>query len=70
MKTKLLYKLHSLIFILGGALVGLAYYYLINCAAGSCPITANPVVTMLYTALIGWLFGQVLRKEPVCKCNM
>ena len=70
MKTKLFYKLRSLIFVLGGALAGLAYYYLVNCATGSCPITANPIVTMLYTALIGWLLGQVFRKEPKCKCNM
>lgn len=70
MNRKLFRKLHSLIFILGGALAGLAYYYLAGCITGSCPITAQPVGTMLYTALIGWLLGQVFRKEPVCKCNM
>ena len=70
MKTKLLNNLRSLVFILGGALAGLAYYYLVGCITGSCPITANPIVTMLYTALIGWLLGQVFRKEPKCKCNM
>ena len=70
MERNLFHKLHSLIFILGGALAGLAYYYLAGCITGSCPITAQPVGTMLYTALIGWLLGQVFRKEPVCKCNM
>lgn len=70
MERKLFHNLYSLIFILGGALAGLAYYYLAGCITGSCPITAQPVGTMLYTALIGWLLGQVFRKEPVCKCNM
>ena len=69
MKQKLIRKLHSLLFILGGALAGLAYYYLVGCLTGSCPITANPVTTMLYTALIGWLLSGIFRKESDCGCN-
>ena len=69
MKHKLTRKLRSVLFILGGALAGLVYYYLVGCATGSCPITANPVGTMLYTALIGWLLSGVFRKECGCKCN-
>ena len=70
MKKKLIRKLHSLAFTLSGAAFGLGYYYLAGCITGSCPITANPVGTMLYTALMGWLLGEFLRKEPACKCNM
>ena len=69
MKTKLFYKLRSLIFVLGSALAGLAYYYLVNCATGSCPITANPFGTMVYTGLIGWLLSFIFRKECNCGCN-
>ena len=69
MKTTLFNKLRSLVFILGGALSGLAYYYLVGCVTGSCPIAANPVSTMLYTALIGWLLSGIFRKEADCGCN-
>lgn len=70
MKQKLVRKLYTLLFILGGALAGLAWYYLAGCVTGSCPITANPGSTMLYTALIGWLLSVVFRKESCCGCNM
>ena len=70
MKAKLIRKLYTLLFVLGGALAGLAWYYLVGCVTGSCPITANPIMTMLYTALIGWLLSQVFRKESDCGCNM
>lgn len=66
---KLIKKLRSLLFIAGGALAGLAYYYLAGCATGSCLITATPVSTMLYTALIGWLLSGIFRKESCCGCN-
>ena len=66
---RLMRKIWSLLFIAGGALAGLAYYYLVGCATGSCPITANPATTMLYTALIGWLLSGIFRKESCCECN-
>ena len=62
-------KLWTLLFIAGGALAGLAYYYLAGCVSGSCPITASPVRTMLYTALIGWLLSGIFRKESCSGCN-
>ena len=40
-------------------MAGLAYYYFIGCATGSCPITSNPVSSMVYMGLIGWLLSSV-----------
>ena len=44
----------SLGVLVGGAL-GLAYYALVGCATGTCPITSNPLTATLYGALIGGL---------------
>jgi hypothetical protein len=38
--------------IVGGAL-GYAYYALVGCTSGGCPITSNPVMTTAYGALVG-----------------
>ncbi len=51
------------LFTLGGALAGLAYYFLIGCSTGSCAITSNPVSSMLYMGLIGWLISSAFRRE-------
>ena len=53
-----------LVFTVGGALVGLAYYALAGCPIGSCAITANPFNTMVYTGLIGLLLSGSL--GPCC----
>lgn len=59
-----------LLFTLGGALVGLGYYYVSGCGTGSCAITANIGRSVAYMALLGWLLSNVFRKEGGCKCNM
>ncbi|ERP32203.1 DUF6132 family protein [Chitinivibrio alkaliphilus] len=38
-----------------GAVVGFLLYRFIGCSTGSCPITANPVTSSLYGALLGFL---------------
>ena len=47
------------LFTLGGALAGLAYYYFIGCASGSCPITSSPFGSMLYMGVIGYLVSGI-----------
>lgn len=48
--------------VLLGAIGGYAYYYLIGCVSGTCPITSNPWTSILYGAAIGFLLIPGLRK--------
>jgi len=41
--------------VLLGAAAGYAYYKLVGCASGACPITSNPWVSTGYGALLGLL---------------
>lgn len=58
------------LFILGGALVGFAYYYFVGCTTGSCAITSNPVNSMIYMRLVGWLLSGVFGRECEGGCSM
>ena len=40
--------------VLGGGL-GLAYYKLVGCSTGTCPLTSNPVLSIIYGGLVGAL---------------
>lgn len=48
------YKLSILGVLLGGV-GGFLYYKEIGCANGTCPITSNPYLTVIYGALVGYL---------------
>jgi hypothetical protein len=41
----------------GGALLGYGYHRLIGCRTGTCPITANPYISTLYGAFMGFLLA-------------
>lgn len=62
MKKKALSFLQPLLFTLGGAIAGYAYYALIGCSTGACAITSSPVRSTLYFALVGFLLSFVFRK--------
>lgn len=62
--------LRPVLFTVGGALAGLAYYYFVGCTSGACPLTSHPLVTMAYMGLVGWLLSGVLGKGCGGKCNM
>lgn len=53
--------LRPALFILGGALAGLAYYALVGCSTGTCAITSSPLRSMVYMGLVGWLLSAALR---------
>lgn len=59
MKERMKEWLRPALFILGGGLVGLGYYYLVGCSTGTCVITSSPLTSMAYMALVGWLLSGV-----------
>ena len=70
MKSKLKKWLRPFLFTIGGALVGLGYYYAVGCSTGSCPITSNPIITMIYMGVVGLLLSGLFGKRGDSKCNM
>jgi hypothetical protein len=45
---------HTVAYVAGGALLGFAYHKIVGCRSGACPITANPYISTLYGALMGF----------------
>ncbi len=43
-----------------GALLGYIYYKKIGCASGTCPITSNKYVSIIYGALLANLFVYII----------
>ncbi len=70
MKLKLKNLLRPFLFALGGGLVGLGYYYAVGCSTGSCPITSNPIITVIYMGVVGLLLSGLFGKGCDGKCNM
>jgi hypothetical protein len=46
-----------------GVLAGFLYYHFIGCRSGSCPVTGNPYISMLW----GGLMGLFLVNSPCSK---
>lgn len=49
------------LFVIGGAALGFAYYRFVGCRSGTCVITANPYISTLYGAVMGYLLSGSLR---------
>lgn len=41
-----------------GGILGFAWYRLVGCSTGSCPITSNPWISTFYGAFMGFLMSQ------------
>lgn len=68
MKHLLKKHLLKIIGLLAGGTGGFLYYHFIGCASGTCPITSNPYISVLYGALMGYLlFDMFRKKEPKTK---
>lgn len=67
MKKTLHRWLRQVLFLLGGMLAGYLYYRFVGCASGTCPISANPITSMLYLGTVGLLLSGVLGKNSCCK---
>jgi hypothetical protein len=53
--------LRTILSILLGAVAGFAYHRFVGCRTGACPITANPYISTLYGAVLGFLLSGGLR---------
>jgi hypothetical protein len=47
-----------IIFVFIGAIAGFAYYRLVGCSTGACPITSNPYISTLFGAILGYLLAS------------
>lgn len=52
--------------LLAGILLGIAggyiYYRTIGCSGGTCPITSNPYMSMIWGGLLGYLLSDTFAK--------
>lgn len=48
-------NIHALLATLVGAALGYAYHRFVGCSSGACPITANPYISTVYGAVMGYL---------------
>lgn len=53
----------KIVAILVGGVGGYSYYYFIGCASGTCPITFNPYISVIYGAVLGYLFSDIFKKK-------
>lgn len=47
---------------IAGGITGYLYWYFIGCESGTCPITASPIRSVLWVAVIGSLLFSLFKK--------
>lgn len=47
--------------LLAGALGGFLYYRLVGCNSGTCAITSNPYMSILWGGLMGYLVADIFK---------
>ncbi len=47
-------------FVTIGLIAGFLYYKYVGCVSGTCPITANPIMSVLYGGILGGLFHSII----------
>jgi len=58
------FTLFSIIGIVVGAIGGYVYYATIGCSNGSCAISSNPYISILWGAAMGYLLGDMFNPKP------
>jgi hypothetical protein len=46
--------------VIAGGLLGFAFYKLVGCSSGACPLTSNPFTSTLYGSVVGALIASSL----------
>ena len=62
-KKKVKFNFLPVIGAVAGAIGGYIYYIEIGCNSGSCAITSNPYLTMIWGAAIGYLVFDLFKKR-------
>ena len=52
-----------------GTAGGYLYYYYVGCVSGTCPITSNPYRMMIYGAVMGYLFSEIISGNRTSKAT-
>lgn len=63
MKEFIKKQLLKIIGIVVGGMGGFAYYHFVGCASGTCPITSNPYISVIYGAVLGYLLFDMFKKK-------
>jgi hypothetical protein len=63
MVNKIKGSVPELIGIVIGAAGGFIYYKTVGCSTGSCPITSNPWLSIIWGTVLGYLFGSMFNKK-------
>jgi hypothetical protein len=51
--------------LIAGGIIGFLYYYYIGCSSGTCAITSNPYMSVIFGAAIGY---YALNSSCASKC--
>ena len=52
--------LRVIIGLIAGGSLGFAFYKLVGCSSGTCPLTSNPFTSTLYGSVVGALVAASL----------
>ena len=53
--------LKLIIGVLAGGGLGFAYFKLVGCSSGACPLMSHPVISTIYGAVLGGIFANSFR---------
>lgn len=59
----------EIIGMVAGGIGGYFYYSFVGCSGGSCPITSNPWMTILWGSITGYLLGSFFNSKNNTKNN-